>query len=338
MNRQAGRKFLKDLDDTLTKKKESAFQNATCFFQGCSTEPIKSHIISKKLLRRITENNSVLTWPSDDTSLSDMADALDAGKSLEHLNIVPILVDIRDVKLTDPLFCNPHDTRVFAQIDNREIASHAERIPKQVLLLAYRALCSLTFQFANSPIDIILEATRKFGSPHSLIEAERLARLYRDMAKDVMLSVYKRHEQIRKSGDYSQLGYSLYVVNGPPCIAATYSLIPVDEDENTAISNGTLSLNPENAVSFSFLPHEPLTNSICVISWLKDSQRAKRFMTLNMINELSEKEQLDLFFRHAFESPTVYMSPQWWNSLSGEQRMKYTMMHFKIERDHAALI
>jgi hypothetical protein len=75
-----------------------------------------------------------------------------------------------------------------------------------------------------------------------------------------------------------------------------------------------------------------------VISWLKDSQRAKRFLTLNRINELSEKEKLDLFFRYAFESPTVYMSLQWWNSLSGEQRMKYTMMHFEIERDHAALV
>jgi len=75
-----------------------------------------------------------------------------------------------------------------------------------------------------------------------------------------------------------------------------------------------------------------------VISWLKDSQRAKRFVTLNRINDLSESEQQDLFFHFAFESRNVYVSPDWWNSLSGEQRVKYTMIHINSGREHAALV
>ncbi len=325
MDRLAVRQAIKFLDEDIAQKREQARQNAACFYQGCTEPPIKSHIISKKLLRHIAKKNKVLNLPtSESRPFSDIIDAIDAGTSLEFLNIEPVLIDIGDVQLTDPLFCQPHDTSVFAQIDNREIAEHAERIPKQVLLLAYRALCSLTYQLSNhqSTIDTILEFSKKVGYKHSLAEPERYARLHRFLANDPMLAVYKRHEQIRKSRDYSQLGYGLYVVNVPPCIATTYSLIPVDDEDAKAIMNGTLRVGAEDAVSFSFLPHEPL-NSICVISWLKDSQRAKRFVTLNRINDLSESEQQDLFFHFAFESRNVYVSPDWWNSLSGEQRVKW---------------
>lgn len=337
--RQAARKVLEDIENSFRDDLEKAIQNATCFQPGCPATPIGSHIISKKHLRRIAENNRVLTWRSPDDSLIDIADAVDAGRPIDQPNMIPEPVSIDFVKLTDPLFCHTHDERIFLQIEKREIAAHAERIPKQVLLLAYRALCSLTFQFTHlSPIEILLEAAKKAGYKHSLHEPERLARLYRFLAKDIMFSVYQRHEQIRRSGDYSQLGYALYVMDVPPCIAATYSLIPIEDDEAKAITDGTLRLNPEDAISFTFLPHAPLTNSVCIISWLKDSQRARSFMILNRINELSDEERRDLLFHFAFESPTVYMSPQWWHSLSGEKRVEYTLTHFNTAREHAELI
>jgi hypothetical protein len=159
------------------------------------------------------------------------------------------------------------------------------------------------------------------------------------MAKDIMLAVFKRHEQIRLTGDYGQLGYLLHVVNVPPCVATTYSFIPVIDDEMRAIINGTLPLTPEDAVSFTFLPHKPSTNSICVISWLKGSRRAHRFLNLNRINVLSEKELVELFFYFAVESPTIYMSPQWWwHSLSAEKRAEYTNIHFNAAREHGVLV
>lgn len=336
---EAAKLALKFLEDELTQEREKASQNATCFYQGCAEPPIKSHIISKKLLRRIAENSHVLTWPSLEESLTGLSE-IDMGKPLGLVNIIPALVGIGDVQLTDPLFCHTHDERVFKQIDDRELASRSEFIPKQVLLLAYRALCSLSFQLSSrqSPIDTILEFSKKIGYRHSLNRAENNARLHRFLAKETMLAVYGRYEQMRKSRDYSQLAYSLYVVNVPPCIATTYSLIPVDDEDVKAILNGTLPLSPEDAVSFTFLPHQPLTNSVCVISWLKGSQRAKRFISVNRINEVSEKEQLAIFFERAFESPTVYMSPRWWNSLSGEKQMEYTQIHFNAVNEHAALI
>jgi hypothetical protein len=212
-------------------------------------------------------------------------------------------------------------------------------IPKQVLLLAFRALCSLSYQLTShqSPIDTILDFSKRVGYTHSLHKAENYVRQHRLMARETMLAVYECYEQMRRSGDYSKLAYSLYVVNVPPCIAATYALIPIADEEKEAIVNGTLQLSPMDAVSFSFLPHKPQTNSICVISWLAGSERAQRFIIENEINNLSEQEQLARFFERAFESPNIYMSPRWWNSLSEEKRAEYTQIHFSIVEEHDKL-
>ena len=78
----------------------------------------------------------------------------------------------------------------------------------------------------------------------------------------------------------------MYLVNTPPCVAATYSLIPVVNDNALAVIDGTQLLTVEDAVSFSFLPYEPLNSSICVISWLQGSQKAQRFMHMNQGNRI----------------------------------------------------
>lgn len=90
--REAARLALKALDDQLRQEREKARLNATCYYQGCAEPPIRSHIISRKLLRRIAENSHVLTWSSSHTSLMEMADAIDAGQPVEQLNMTPTLV------------------------------------------------------------------------------------------------------------------------------------------------------------------------------------------------------------------------------------------------------
>jgi hypothetical protein len=97
-------------------------------------------------------------------------------------------------------------------------------------------------------------------------------------------------------------------------------------------------LTAEDVVSFTLLPDRRLGNTICIISWLKGSPRAQRFMILNRINKLSEQEQQDLFLTYAFESPTIYISPTWWRSLSEEKREEYAKIHQKAGREHAELI
>jgi hypothetical protein len=262
-----------------------------------------------------------------------MMKSVDAGEPLECPYMEPLLVGIKDVKkVTNPLFCQDHDEKIFAPLEKKDFSFH----PEQIALLAYRALCSVTF--SPSPIDAILHIARQYDYQHSLDTPERLAKLHRFHAVDILLEARQRYEQMHQAQDYSQLGWAMIPVNVQPCIAATYSLIPVDDDDARAIVNGTHVLAAEDVISFSFLPSLPMNNSLCVISWLKGSQRAQRFMHVNRINELTEQEQQDVLLSFTFESPTIYMSPTWWQSLSLEKREEYKKIHFDVGKEHAQLV
>lgn len=314
----------------LDKEFKKAAKNETCFYPGCNDHPIGSHIIARSTLDLIDDTGHVLTWLPLKVSAFDMARSMIAGRPVERLYENPISVGIGDKnKITYQLFCQYHDMHVFAPIDS--VFSYQ---PEQIVLLAYRALCAMAFSLTRA----VLQVSKQYGYQHSLSTPDALARLERFQASDSVLKVRRCYEQIHDSHDYNQLGWSVYPVNLPPCIAATYSLIPVNDEDAQAIINGTYTLAAEDVVSFSFLPYPPLCNSICVISWLRGSTRGQRFMTLNRINELSEKEQQALFLRLAFEAPTPYISPVWWNALSLAEREEYKTFHNDAGRGHAQLV
>jgi hypothetical protein len=189
-----------------------------------------------------------------------------------------------------------------------------------------------------SAIDAVIEVAKKHGYYHALSEPERYARLQRFFANDVVREVCQQHEELFVARNYSQLGYSIYFINMPPCIAATYGFVSTFGDEAQAIVNGTQVITTEDFISFTFLPYETLNQSICVISWLKGSWRAQRFLLLSRINELSEKEQQDLLLSLAFRSPTIYISPTWWHSLREEKKEEYKKTHINANKKYAALV
>lgn len=330
MNTQVDWKVVEDFEDAI----EKARRNGTCLYPGCKDKPIGSHVIARKTLKLIDDNGHVLAWKSFDTSLWDMVRTVDAGKPLEQLNEEPVRVSIEKVNnVKYPLFCRNHDDRIFAPLEKKEFSFQ----PEQVVLLAFRALCSMIFR--TSAIDAIFTAVAQQQSyPHSLRLQESLQKLQRFLTTDLVLKARQLYAQTLSAHDYNQLGWSAHLVNIPPCIAATYSLIPIDSNEALTNIIRSPAFTIEDAVSFSFLPYKPMNNSICVISWLRGSQRAQWFMNLHKINELSEKAQQDLFLTFAFESPMLYISPAWWQSLSDEKREEYAKIHLKAGREHAQLV
>ncbi len=129
--------LLADVDDVLKK----AGRNSTCLYPSCSDTPIGSHVIARKVLKLIAENSKVLTW-NPNPSAWDMTRRVDAGVPLIQAYAEPISVGIHDIrKVTSPLFCETHDGPVFASLERDDFSCTA----KQVLLLAYRALCAETF-------------------------------------------------------------------------------------------------------------------------------------------------------------------------------------------------
>lgn len=258
---------------------------------------------------------------------------------MRDVALVPKLVGIGDIrKVTHPIFCQKHDGKIFAPIEKEEIASSSACLPEQIVLLAYRALCSVTYN--DTLTEALLAVMKRHGVAHPLNDPARYARLLRFRARDILLKAQQSCEQIHLTQDYQQLGWSVYPMNVQPCVASTYSQIPNDSNSNDAqsIVDGTLSLTAEDVVHFTLLPDPRLGNSICIISWLKGSPRARQFTVLSGINELSEQKQQELFFILAFRSPTIYISPTWWRSLSEEKREEYMEIHQKAGRDHAQLV
>lgn len=333
MNIQVDWKLVGAFEDAIVK----AHKNGTCLYPGCTEKPIGSHVIARKTLRLIAENSKVLTWNMPNAY--SMFNQFKAGKPMKDLTLVPEPVGIHDKReVTHPIFCQEHDGRIFAPIEKDDIASRSAFLPEQIVLLAYRALCSVTYN--DTLTAALLAIIKQQGDPHPLNDPKRYERLLRFRARDILLKAQQRYEQIHLTQDYQQLGWSVYPMNVQPCVAATCSHIPNDGDGNDAqsIVDGTLALTAEDVVSFTLLPDPRLGNSICIISWLKGSPRARQFMVLSRINELSDQERQELFFILAFRSPTIYISPTWWRSLSEEQREEYMKIHQEAGREHAKLI
>ena len=315
---QPDKKVLGELHDALIK----GGKNTTCLYPGCGEKPIGSHIIPERILKLIADKSEVLTWNPSFTSIRKN---LEAGLTVEQLYLEPTAVGLNTV--TYPLFCGNHDSTVFAPLEKVEFSSQSE----QILLLAYRALCAISYR--PPPIEQFLTIAERHGHRHTLSLPEPSARLQRYLARDILLEARQRHEQILLAHNYNQLGWAIYPVNIQPCIACTYAFVPYDDIEAKDIRNGLQALTAEDVFVFSLFPHKPLNNHVCVISWLRGSQRAQRVFHLKRINELSEQEQQDVLLSTAFRSNHVYLSPSWWNSLSEEQRRYYVELSLATSKE-----
>jgi len=112
----------------------------------------------------------------------DIAKTIGAGKPVEQLTEEPVSVGIGDKsKVTDPLFCHDHDESVFAPLEKREFSFQ----PEQIVLLAYRSLCFMTF--IAPPTKAVLEVARRHGARNAFSTPERLARLLRLQATDIVV-------------------------------------------------------------------------------------------------------------------------------------------------------
>jgi hypothetical protein len=121
VDRRAVQIFVEDLDTAI----EEGTRNTTCLYPGCSNSPIGSHVIARRTLKQIAEKSHVLTWLL--TTTWDMVHTLGAGESLEQLNQEPMSVGIGDKrKVTDPLFCNEHDGKIFVPLEQQEFSFQPE--------------------------------------------------------------------------------------------------------------------------------------------------------------------------------------------------------------------
>jgi hypothetical protein len=307
-------------------------RNGTCLYPGCNKKPINSHVVSEKTLRLIAENttNTILTWNLPDDT---MVKRLKARLPLEQFYFEPTPVGVgQKSKVTCPLFCEDHDGPVFAPLEQGKFSS--QPTPEQMLLIAYRALCTATYD--QMVPERAFSVGEKYGEHSTLNRPETLPRLNRFLVRDVLLVARQRHEQLLITQDYQQIEGKTFLMNIPPCIACTDALVPSDLLDAMVTITGSQTLTAQDVVVFSFLPYPPLHN-LFIISWLRGSQRA-RVLLNHIINPLPEKEQLEFFLSSGFQASNVYISPIWWQSLSQEQKEYYTKLHLEAGREFATYV
>lgn len=294
--------------------------NDACLYDNCPNAPAKSHVISRQTLKMIADDNGkVLTWhPSVDEMIGNHY----KGRKMEEIYKEPTFVSLREKgRVTRPLFCPQHDKSIFCELEDKNFSATLA----QITLLGYRALCSMTFQ-NKKIIHEILNLSRKYKYKHSLDTPENLQKINRLMAQDVLIKTREVYETMYKKQDYSRLKYISLIISIPPCVASTYSLTPGYPHENNSLIQGTRTLTENDVVCFSLLPFAKLDSSLCVISWLGNNEKPCQIFNLDDMST-SDREQQDLLFYYAFQSPTIFISPKWWSLLSQKEKDHFVDLH-----------
>jgi hypothetical protein len=125
--------------------------------------------------------------------------------------------------------------------------------------------------------------------------------------------------------DYAQIEWELFMLNIPACIASTAAYIPIIENQDTDILNGTLSFTAQDVLTFSLFPDNTQMKSYCVLSRFKGSQRADYSRVA--FRQLSKSDLQDVLFATAFRQGNVCIAPAWWNSLKREDKQQLKEIH-----------
>ncbi len=209
-----------------------------------------------------------------------------------------------------PLFCNPHDSSVFRPLEDehREVKPDNER----AALLAYRAICYKT----HIPrTEELVKLLLSLESPEKATENMML------FATKPLLDVRKRVESMVVARDYGPLKSKSILIPSTPSVACADAFIQIAEDEDKSIQNSNVTLNAEDAMTFTLFPKNE-NETLCVITWFEESQRGIEYVTF--LNSLSQNEQYQFLMTTAFTLPNICISPVWWQSRSDEERQYLT--------------
>lgn len=306
MEQKADFQFVEPLLKTLKRLNK----NNKCVCPGCSEPPIGSHIIAESVLKLLADQGEVLTW---ERSEEEIVLSSIRGHAWDHIHQEPKRVSIKK-GVTYPIFCDEHDGPIFEALENPELAHRKPGLPyepRQVALLAYRALCYKTW---NPHLEEKLEFYLSNRDDETTLQWFRLLSL------KPMLEARQKFYNMLDTEKY-QMRWIKRICPIDPCIAATGAFIPYTGDEDArSIATGNTTTSPEDVVTFSFFPDKRLKASICIITWFRDNNRGEEFKEGFNPDNYSEADIRHHIIGNALRMPLVYTSQAWWDALSPEQR------------------
>lgn len=301
MESKSNKQFVEPLLKTLR-----AFQgNRRCLYPGCSKKPIRSHIIAESMLEQIADSEAkVMTW---NPSANDIVKHVVRDHKWEQVYEKPIRVGIRQ-EATYPIFCNEHDNDIFAELEDHGFSFGR----RAVALLAYRALCYKTW---NPDLEQMLEFLLSNKDADTKLQQERIFSI------KTMIAARQKFENMLATQDYRELCWLSRIIHAVPFLICTDATIPYGGKEDAKnIANGSITLTPEDVMTFSLFPERKRNASICVITWFRNNSKGRRIINDLGWETLPEKDVINEIIDTALGMALVYVSPAWWHSLTPEQQ------------------
>jgi L-rhamnose mutarotase len=278
--------------------------NKQCVCPSCSEPPIGSHVIAESVLKLLATQGEVLTWERSEDEI--VVDTI-RGDAWDHIHKEPKRVGIKN-NVTYPIFCDKHDNNIFEALEKPGFSYE----PRQVALLAYRALCYKTW---NPNLEKKLEFFLSNKDDETALQWSRMLSL------KTMLEARQKFYDMLEAGNYHQMRWRKIICPIDHCIACTDAIIPYAGDEDARrIASGNTTTTPEDVVTFTFFPEKRLNASICVITWFRDNMRGEEFKESFNRNVVSEVDLRNNIITNALRMSLVYTSQAWWDALTPEQR------------------
>src|SRR6266487_6057115 len=301
MESKSNKQFVEPLLKTLR-----AFQgNSRCLYPGCSKKPIRSHVIAESILEQIADSEAkVMTW---NPSANDIVKHVVQDHKWEQVYEKPKRVGIRQ-ETTYPIFCNEHDNDIFAELEDHGFSFGR----RHVALLAYRALCYKTW---NPNLEQMLEFLLSNKHADTKLQQERI------LSIKTMIATRQKFENMLTTQDFRELCWISRIIHVDPFLVCTDATIPYEGEEDAKnIANGSITLTPEDVITFSLFPERKRNASTCVITWFRNNSRGMRVINDLGWETLPEKDIIDDIIFKALGMALVYVSPAWWYSLTPEQQ------------------
>ncbi|MCB4809684.1 hypothetical protein LG651_15615 [Tamlana sp. 62-3] len=269
----------------------------------CDENSINSHLLQKNgILNLISSKNHITQIKGNDFFKAEK-DGIIGIKSVGINNA-----------MSYPLFCNYHDTNVFAPIEKEE---HNLDLYTNQLLFSYRSLCAeLRKKMINVDIFERIKNSRQFATNTSLIEMAK-SQIEANSMGIQDLNWYRNIMELEINSSHNSQDFIFQKIDFdfiPVSASASYS--PINPEEHTF----EVLKNPENILNYIFINFIPQKDKLTLILGYhrlkKDNWILEYISSWKKLSKSEFKTKLtDLF---ATKIETWAISPEYWNELKPE--------------------
>lgn len=271
----------------------------------CKGDIVKAHTIQRNGgLTRIAEDNHVYRIIPD------------IFKSTREVILKTDLIGIGKAS-TFTGFCNYHDTTTFEGIEKYPFSGKLN----QIFLLAYRALAREVFM-KNNHLETteLLEDFDRGLDPITQRDFQEFLTFYRYGVALGARTVNRQksiYDNALLNSDYSSLNFFvIFINNNPEFVCSGASILEQDFNGNNFNQLGRPDIN-QDIITFSIIPIDQ--GGAIVFATLDSGKDVSEFFS--SLKSLSSDAIPNAVTRYTFEfHENVYLSPNWWDSLSDEKK------------------